>query len=79
MNKAFDAVAWMRRRRTQIDEEDGRLTWAQKRQKTHEEVLRDPLLAPLSAEAAAPEEAAPRARKKLLASNRRRHARARGS
>lgn len=76
MNKVFDTVAWMRRRRTQIDEEDGLLTWAQKRQRTHEEVLRDPLLAPLCAETAVPEKAPPRARKKLLAADRCRRTRA---
>jgi hypothetical protein len=79
MNKTFDAVAWMRQRRTQIDEEDGRLTWAQKRKKTHDEVLRDPLLAPLCAQTAAPEKAAPKARRKLSASDRRGRTRARRS
>jgi len=79
MNKAFDAVAWMRRRRTQIDEEDGLLTWTQKRQRTHEEVLRDPLLAPLCARTVAPEKVAPRARTKLLSSDSHRRTRARRS
>ena len=50
MKKAFDAVSWMRRRRIEIDEEDGTLTWVQKRQRTHEEVLQDPLLMPLCSE-----------------------------
>lgn len=59
MRKESDAVAWMRRRRTQIDEEDEGLTWAKKRQKTREEVLRDPVLAQLSAETAARDKAGP--------------------
>jgi hypothetical protein len=50
MKKTFDAVAWMRRRRTEIDEEDEGLTWAQKRHKTHEQVLPDPVLAQLCKE-----------------------------
>lgn len=69
MKKTFDAVAWMRQRRTQIDEEDAGLTWAQKRQRTREAVLRDPLLAPLCAETAGPEKAGPRMRKKLSSSD----------
>ncbi len=54
MKKAFDAVSWMRQRRTQIDEEDATLTWAEKRQKTHEQVLRDPILSQLSKRTRAP-------------------------
>jgi len=76
MKKRFDAVAWMRQRRTQIDEEDAALTWAQKRQRTHEEVLRDPLLAPLCAEAVVPEKVRPKTRKKLLSSDSQRRTRA---
>ena len=34
MKKAFDAVAWMRRRRTEIDEEDEGLTWEERSRKT---------------------------------------------
>jgi hypothetical protein len=45
MKKTFDAVAWMRQRRSQIDEEDRSLTWAQKRQRTREQILQDPILA----------------------------------
>lgn len=41
----FDAVAWMRRRRAEIDEEDEGLTWQGKRRKPHEILLRDPILA----------------------------------
>jgi hypothetical protein len=52
MKKAFDAVAWMRRRRVQIDEEDMGLTWTQKRQKTREQILQDPVLGQLCGETA---------------------------
>jgi hypothetical protein len=34
MKKSFDAVAWMRKRREEIDREDAGLTWAEKREKT---------------------------------------------
>ena len=54
MKKAFDAVSWMRQRRTQIDEEDATLTWVQKRDKTHEQVLQDPVLSRLSKKQIAP-------------------------
>ncbi len=60
MKKAFDAVSWMRQRRAQIDEEDATLTWAQKRERTHEQVRQDPILAQLSEEIVAPTKAAPR-------------------
>ena len=54
MKKAFDAVSWMRQRRTEIDEEDAALTWAEKREKTHEQVLRDPILSQLSKKTVGP-------------------------
>ncbi len=54
MKKAFDAVSWMRQRRTEIDEEDAPLTWTEKREKTHEQVLRDPILSQLSEKTVAP-------------------------
>jgi hypothetical protein len=57
MKKVFDAVSWMRQRRTQIDEEDATLTWVQKREKTHEQVLEDPILSRLSQETPAPDKA----------------------
>jgi hypothetical protein len=50
MKKAFDAVSWMRQRRAQIDDEDASLTWMQKRERTHDQVLQDPILARLSKE-----------------------------
>jgi len=79
MKKRFDAVAWMRRRRTQIDEEDGALTWAQKHQRTHEQVLQDPVLAPLCGEVVVPEKAGLRTRRTLLSSAGRKRTRARRS
>jgi len=36
MTDPFDAVAWMRRRRTEIDEEDASLTWEEKARKTRD-------------------------------------------
>jgi hypothetical protein len=34
MKKTFDAVAWMRRRRCEIDKEDEGLTWEERSRKT---------------------------------------------
>jgi hypothetical protein len=34
MKKTFDAVAWMRRRRAEIDKEDEGLTWEERSSKT---------------------------------------------
>jgi hypothetical protein len=42
-NKTFDAVAWMRRRREKIDEEDQGLSWEEKHIKTHQFIENDPL------------------------------------
>jgi len=42
-NKPFNAVAWMRRRREKIDEEDHGLSWEDKRIKTHQLIENDPL------------------------------------
>ena len=58
MCKTFDAVQWMRQARARIDEEDRELTWEQKRRKTHEAIMRDPILARLAAEARVPGETA---------------------
>ena len=33
MKKSFDAVAWMRKRREEIDREDAGLSWKEKREK----------------------------------------------
>ena len=41
MKKTFDAVTWMRKRRTKIDEEDRDLTWEEKRQKTRNLLEKD--------------------------------------
>ena len=35
MKKTFDAVAFMRKRREEIDREDAGLSWKEKREKTH--------------------------------------------
>lgn len=43
MRKTFDSVAWMRRRRTQIDEEDRGLSWKEKHRKTRKAIENDPL------------------------------------
>ena len=43
MKKTFDAVAFMRKRREEIDREDAGLTWEQKREKTRRIVEKDPL------------------------------------
>ncbi len=43
MKKNFDAVTWMRKRRTEIDEDDRELSWEEKRQKTRHLLERDPL------------------------------------
>ena len=43
MKKTFDAVAWMRKRRTEIDEEDQKLSWEEKRKKTRRILEKDPL------------------------------------
>jgi uncharacterized membrane protein len=47
MKKTFDAVAFMRKRREEIDREDAALTWEQKREKTRRIVENDPLWAKL--------------------------------
>jgi hypothetical protein len=43
LEKTFDAVAWMRKRRTEIDEEDLKLSWEEKRQKTRKLLEKDAL------------------------------------
>jgi len=43
MKKTFDAVAWMRARREQIEREDIGLTWDQKRLKTRKLLENDPI------------------------------------
>ena len=43
MKKSFDAVAWMRVRRAEIDAEDRSLSWEQKREKTRQLLETDPL------------------------------------
>ena len=41
--KSFDAVAFMRKRREEIDDEDAGLSWAEKREKTRSMIEDDPL------------------------------------
>ena len=43
MKKTFDSVDWMRKRRTEIDEEDQGLSWEEKRKKTRHILEGDPL------------------------------------
>ncbi len=43
MKKTFDAVAWMRKRRIEIDEEDQGLSWGEKHKRTRELLEKDPL------------------------------------
>ena len=43
MTKTFDAVAWMRGRRLEIDHEDAKLTWEEKRERTRHLLQQDPL------------------------------------
>jgi hypothetical protein len=43
MTESFDAVAWMRKRRAEIDQEDEGLAWDQKSKKTVDLLSSDPL------------------------------------
>lgn len=43
MNNTFDAVAWMRKRRTEIDEETKGLSWQERGRKVEEALKGDPL------------------------------------
>ncbi len=43
MKKTFDAVAWMRKRREEIDKEDQGLSWKEKHEKTRKLLEKDPL------------------------------------
>jgi len=43
MSKTFDAVAFMRRRREEIDREDEGLSWEERARKTRELLKDDPL------------------------------------
>jgi len=43
MSEPFDAVAFMRRRREEIDREDAQLTWEEKRLKTRDVLRGDSL------------------------------------
>jgi len=62
MGKRFDAVAWMRRRRAEIDGEDEGLTWQAKARKTADLLRDDPLWKRLKDRVVAPSSGrAPRA------------------
>jgi hypothetical protein len=54
MSKSFDAVAWMRKRRAEIDKEDEGLTWEEKARKTARLLSNDPLWKRLKDRAIAP-------------------------
>lgn len=56
MDKTFDAVAFMRKRREQIDAEDAALTWQERRAKTRMLVERDPLWHQLRSSTVEPDE-----------------------
>ena len=43
MKKSFDAVDWMRKRRTEIDKEDQKLSWEEKNEKTRKLLENDRL------------------------------------
>jgi len=43
VKKTFDAVAWMRKRREEIDKEDQGLSWEEKHQRTRKLLEKDPL------------------------------------
>jgi hypothetical protein len=43
MSKGFKAVEWMRRRRTEIDQEDQGLSWSERSEKTLRILENDPL------------------------------------
>ena len=46
MKKTFDAVAWMRKRREEIDKEDQGLSWEEKHEKTRKLLEKEMLLVP---------------------------------
>ncbi len=61
MSKAFDAVAFMRRRREEIDREDEGLSWEERARKTRELLSKDPLWLRLKDRVAEPVTAEPTA------------------
>ncbi len=54
MNKTFDAVAWMRKRRAEIDAETHGLSWEERSRKIQEALQGDPLWERLKGEMVAP-------------------------
>jgi hypothetical protein len=59
MSKGFDAVAFMRRRREEIDREDEGLSWEERARKTRELLKEDPLWLYLKDRVAKPVELEP--------------------
>ena len=59
MKTSFDAVAWMRKGREKIDEEDRRLSWEEKREKTRRLLATDSLWLRLKERAVEPTAAPP--------------------
>ena len=59
----FDAVAWMRKRRAEIDEEDNGLSWEEKARKTRHLLRNDPLWKRLKSRVMRTEAPVPGARK----------------
>ena len=55
MSKGFDAVAFMRRRREEIDREDEGLSWEERAHKTQELLKNDPLWLYLKGRVAEPD------------------------
>ena len=54
MNKTFDAVAWMRKRRAEIDQETQGLSWQERARKIQEALKGDRLWERLKEEMVAP-------------------------
>lgn len=54
MTKPFDAVAWMRKRRTEIEQEEEGLSWQERFGRTTEALRGDPLWEQLTARAVRP-------------------------
>jgi hypothetical protein len=68
MSKGFDAVAWMRSRRTEIDEADRGLSWEDKARKTAEMLRNDPLWKRLRSRVAKPARGLPARKEPALQS-----------
>ncbi len=60
MAKAFDAVAWMRQRRAELDRENEGLTWSERSRRTLDALDGDPLWERLKTRVAKPPVLVPR-------------------